>query len=398
MKVAAISIFTDKVLDIAILQVAPEAVSHLEPLKLFDGEEPIAYEGERVLAIGSPLNQIRIVTAGIVSKVKRDVIISDVNINHGNSGGPMLNLHGQVIGVNTFLDTDGTGAGIAGSVVITQASKMIEDAIALCQKPDHEPPPFVLYPVMPNDVYPVEELVWSAVSEERDPDFYSITEQTNTGDFKIFFTTPPMEYAMKKGGEAVVAEGRIERELEGSAEGQERYDFFGDVQGWRGSTGQYKPVVNVYFYPETGVTTGSAIANALGAFAAGYGGQTYQGAYQMEYKADFKDAKLYVNDEYYEEITRSMPFIPMPVPEGSSTAVYYGEDMARYGFYQYDPTLFSPSKEGVFPHVVLVVTSIESPDTPVVIVVPQAALERIYVDFEPYYDDLYFREVLKEEE
>ena len=172
MKVPGLPIFIDKVLDIAILQVAPEAVAHLKPLVLFDEAEPIAYEGERVLAIGSPLSQIRIVTAGIVSKVKRDVIISDVNINHGNSGGPMLNLDGQVIAVNTFLDTDGTGAGVAGSVVITQASKMIEDAIAMCEHPDHEPPPFILYPVMPSEVYPVEELVWSAVSEERDPDFY----------------------------------------------------------------------------------------------------------------------------------------------------------------------------------------------------------------------------------
>ena len=59
--------------------------------------EGLVVTGERVLAIGFPLNQEMTLTTGIVSGVRDGAIISDVNINHGNSGGPMMNLAGEVV-------------------------------------------------------------------------------------------------------------------------------------------------------------------------------------------------------------------------------------------------------------------------------------------------------------
>jgi serine protease Do len=78
--------------------------------------------GELVIAIGSPLNTdlVNTVTLGIISKIDGDFIQHDAAINRGNSGGPLFNLKGEVIGLNarkyyndTVLDTYAEGIGFA---------------------------------------------------------------------------------------------------------------------------------------------------------------------------------------------------------------------------------------------------------------------------------------------
>jgi len=74
--------------------------------------------GDPVIAIGSPFGFDNSVTAGIVSAVNRDIMESpfddylqtDAAINHGNSGGPLFNLSGEVIGMNSVIFAPGTGS------------------------------------------------------------------------------------------------------------------------------------------------------------------------------------------------------------------------------------------------------------------------------------------------
>jgi len=81
--------------------------------------------GDQVIAIGNPFGLDRSVTAGIVSAVQRrieapnsysisHVIQTDAALNHGNSGGPLLNAQGQVVGVNAQIETGGAGQGNVG--------------------------------------------------------------------------------------------------------------------------------------------------------------------------------------------------------------------------------------------------------------------------------------------
>ena len=90
----------------------------LTPLPLGDSD-PMQV-GDPVVAIGNPFGLDRTVTAGIVSAIQREitapngytidhVIQTDAAINHGNSGGPLLNGHGQVIGVNSQIETGELG-------------------------------------------------------------------------------------------------------------------------------------------------------------------------------------------------------------------------------------------------------------------------------------------------
>lgn len=97
----------DTVSDIAVIQVTGKMPAFL-PL----GDSSALELGETVIAIGSPLGSYRgSVTTGVVSGLNRsvdgsgqeDLIQTDAAINHGNSGGPLLNLAGQVIGINTLV-------------------------------------------------------------------------------------------------------------------------------------------------------------------------------------------------------------------------------------------------------------------------------------------------------
>jgi serine protease Do len=106
--------------DIALLKVKSD-----QPLpSVYFGESDNVRVGDKVLAIGNPLGFGGTVTSGIVSALNRDTadtpydnfIQTDASINHGNSGGPLFNARGEVIGVNTelFSPTSGSvGLGMA---------------------------------------------------------------------------------------------------------------------------------------------------------------------------------------------------------------------------------------------------------------------------------------------
>jgi serine protease Do len=97
----------DSTRDVAVLQVNGNV-----PGVLSFGDSNALQLGETVVAIGSPLGSYRgSVTSGVVSGLNRTVqetgdtglIQTDAAINHGNSGGPLLNLAGQVVGINTLV-------------------------------------------------------------------------------------------------------------------------------------------------------------------------------------------------------------------------------------------------------------------------------------------------------
>jgi putative serine protease PepD len=123
---------TDPNSDIAVLRVTPS--SALRPLDLADLSATRV--GEPVLAVGSPLGLSGTVTAGIVSALDRQVrlggtvrqtaVQTDASVNPGNSGGPLVNARGEVIGVNTAIATlEGGGSiGIGFAVPIDRAQQV----------------------------------------------------------------------------------------------------------------------------------------------------------------------------------------------------------------------------------------------------------------------------------
>ena len=113
---------SDPSTDLALLKVDVDAKA-LTPLSLADSDKVAV--GDPVVAIGNPFGLERTVTAGIVSALQREVrapnnytidhvIQTDAPINSGNSGGPLINAEGRVIGVNSQIETANGGGGNVG--------------------------------------------------------------------------------------------------------------------------------------------------------------------------------------------------------------------------------------------------------------------------------------------
>ena len=114
--------------DIALLKV--DVKDH--PFVSFSDEAPI--EGQQVIAVGSPFGLVGTVTTGIISAVDRDLnstsnttyIQTDAAINKGNSGGPLFDLEGRVVGINTLIySAIGENMGLGFAIPAKHAKKVI---------------------------------------------------------------------------------------------------------------------------------------------------------------------------------------------------------------------------------------------------------------------------------
>ena len=107
---------TDSLNDLAIISIDPSAVADITPLTLGDSDAITA--GEMVIAIGSPYGLDDTVTVGVISGLNRTIsgsrmtgmLQTDAALNPGNSGGPLLNAIGEVIGINTAVETNSIGS------------------------------------------------------------------------------------------------------------------------------------------------------------------------------------------------------------------------------------------------------------------------------------------------
>ncbi|WP_285472604.1 trypsin-like peptidase domain-containing protein [Actinoplanes sp. NBRC 101535] len=132
--------------DVAVIKVAK---SGLTPVGL--GDSDTIAVGDPVLAFGSPLALVNTVTQGIVSALDRPIVQSggdssgvtryyaaiqtDAAVNQGNSGGPLVDASGQVVGVNSVIrsvgasDTEAGNIGLAFAIPINQAKRVAQDII-----------------------------------------------------------------------------------------------------------------------------------------------------------------------------------------------------------------------------------------------------------------------------
>jgi len=124
--------------DVALVKIDPKG-KHLTALSL--GDSGALQVGQKVLAIGNPFGFQSTLTTGVVSALGRTVqtsqttfideaIQTDAAINRGNSGGPLINTHGEVIGINSAIYTPtGTTAGIGFAIPISTAKNIANDLI-----------------------------------------------------------------------------------------------------------------------------------------------------------------------------------------------------------------------------------------------------------------------------
>jgi putative serine protease PepD len=128
---------SDPSTDIAVIKV-DVAASELHPVTL--GTSKNVLPGQEVVAIGSPFGLADSMTSGIVSAIGRTIqapngysignsIQTDAPINHGNSGGPLLDLSGNVIGVNAQIESGGGGSDGVGFAIPIDSVKSVANTL-----------------------------------------------------------------------------------------------------------------------------------------------------------------------------------------------------------------------------------------------------------------------------
>ena len=123
----------DPYMDVAVLKM--ETKDKFKPVKF--GDSDLARVGDWAVAIGNPFGLGGTVTAGIISARNREInltryddfIQTDASINQGNSGGPLFNLKGEVIGINTAILGQSGSIGIGFAIPANNASNVIDQLI-----------------------------------------------------------------------------------------------------------------------------------------------------------------------------------------------------------------------------------------------------------------------------
>ncbi len=351
--------------DVAVLWANPLAFPEMitAPIARSETGRESVIEGERVFTIGSPLSQRKILTTGIASKIEARAIISDININHGNSGGPLFNSVGEVVGITTFRES---GPGVAGIVRIEEALPILEQARK--KMGDAALPSARYLPVEPTDTYPLDSLKETIGAEKFNRHPYLFSE----AGFDVALVTPVLKYRMEEAVQLAAAKEKGKRTKKHDAAIQNTFEPLRDLRGWAEYAGEYKPVLLIQAEPQLRETFGSALVRGLAASGGNYGGPAH-----MKFKTDFYRMKLRCGGKEVEPIHPGKA----ATVENVHNAFVNVTDATYVGIYTYPADAIQPSCGEVD----LELYSEKDPDKPNRKVLDSKAVELIWSDFQPYF-------------
>jgi hypothetical protein len=335
------------------------------PIATAQAGRELAVEGERVFTIGSPLGLKKIITSGIVSKVEARAIISDVNINHGNSGGHLFNSLGEVIGITTFLLPTPNGPSIPGILRIDQTLPILDQARR--KMTDINLPSARLLPVEPTDAYPLGPLKEEIKSAKFDRRPYLFT----VGGFDVALVTPVLTYKLQEGVSLAAAEEKGRRTRKHNESVKDTFEPLQEMHEWAEYIGEYKPVLLIQAEPQLRETFMSAFARGM-ASSGGY----YAGPAHLKFKTDFYRMKLFCGDKEIEPIQP----IKVATVRNDHSAFVHVTDATYVGVYSYPPDAISSSCGKV----TLQIYSEKDPNKSESKDLDQKSIDRVWNDFRPY--------------
>lgn len=354
-KYPAVVVARDPSRDFALIRIHARAVEGLEPLRFNDFAAGVKV-GERVVAIGSALSQAgSVLTTGIVSRLEADTLIADLNVNSGSSGGPLLNLNGEVVGLCTFFVKAPAGPGLAGIVRAHVARPILAAAAGSLTL---ESPPFEALPVPSPIPYPADALREKAAGI-RSPGAYGTTVR----GMRIDALTPPIVYFEAHQTEIRQAQQNAEARGRG-APGEP----FRNRYAWQAYTGHVEAIIGVRAVPdvidladneideevEVRRTTPSAIGR------------------RVRFTGDVRKIQLLRNG------VEVVPIVPGRFCRNAADASPR-QPAGCFGLYQYAPSAFAPGAE-----LELRVYSEDAPTKPRVWKIPASVVSRVWADFAPW--------------
>lgn len=300
--------------DMALLKVNSAIVENIRPLPILPKEEEYTIKvGVPVVAIGSPLNQNFLMTQGILSKVDDLTLLGDFLLQAGNSGGPLLNRKGEVIGINTFGE-----ANIAGAVRVAVLRAFVESP-GLIETSYIEPSPDPLPSLSPHR-YPVEILNHKAQREGLDWEAYRF----EAGDFAVTVITPVLIAKLQVMQDKMQRGGKLRPVNE---------PYF---EWHRATESALDYAITFDIRPEASLTPRSKLSRILAPFFFGKSGPR-----DMEFKAEFLDFRIYRDGELIQPIMPGRQVI-----EGSTDPhKNRHSDRVYSGAYVYSPDEFQRGNE-----------------------------------------------------
>jgi S1-C subfamily serine protease len=363
-KVAAKLLAFDAEKDIAVLwaNISPFPEALVAPLAREKSADPEVVEGERVFTIGSPLSLQKILTTGIVSKVQEHALFSDININHGNSGGPLFNSLGIVVGLTTFKEQ---ATAVSGIVRIGEAQLLLDRAKTKMR--DTQPPEPTLLPVEPTGSYPIDALKASLQEEKFDERPYVFGQ----GNYDVAIITPILKYHLTEGGAVRAQKEKEKRTKKGAEAIQGTFRPLDELRNWAEYIDEYRPVILIEANPKLRETFMSALGRGMAASGGIYGGPA-----KMRFKTDFYRMRLLCGDK---EIQPILPGKVADVLDVHNPFVN-ATDATYEGIYSYPYDAISPTCGTVS----LELFSEKEPNKPVGKTLDPKTVSRIAVDFEPF--------------
>ncbi len=376
----------DREKDIAVLAVNLQNIRKFKALKL-SKNEPLVMMGEKVIAIGSPVNwetNEKTMTTGVVGKISDYVISHDASINGGNSGGPLLNYDGEVVGINTFGLAD-RGPSIGNAVSIKHAAKVVQEAI---EKRKTVPLPSPkLHMEASNIEFPYKTVSFANIKKEPKLKDYVLHSKY----FDIVIGPQMQQYREVVRYDEEMLKSRKKRASEkGFTVSDDEYASknIGDYNGKLFSL--TKPVATVLVIPKPQLTGGAAFRKgfatlgeaALAGFTGVYVGASRFVGNTREVKKDFEDMSLVdaSGNVVCEPILRNR-FDATDELAKTFSFMYLSnfKDKIFIGSYEYDPSCFNKPGAKSFK----VITEGDEKNS-LIPFKPKAELI-VKNDFEPYY-------------
>jgi len=317
--------------DVAVLWVNPAAFpeAHVAPLAPMEGTH--IEVGQRVFTIGNPFGREKVLTTGVISKVEKDSIVSDITINPGNSGGPLFTLSGEAAGIARAEQRT-----LAYIVPIAEARPLIEQAKK--SMTGSAPPSKELLPVEPEDRFPADALkaLLSQTKMDTKPYFF------DAGEFEIAVYTPPLNYFLRHDQEMYAARKSAKRTGGDASDAKPPESALTEAQ-------DYESVVHVRVRPKFGMFL------------------------KIKFKNGFQSMILRCN---------GAPVAPIEPGRHEFGLMARGRevDTTFEGLYEYAPEAFSPGCAQMS----LDIFSEKDPGTALTKVLEPALVRRVWDDFAPY--------------
>ena len=359
-KVYARRLVVDPAHDLAVLVIPARRCAKCVALPMYDSSKTtLPTAGDRVLALGSPFNKAGVLSTGIVSNSDQQTITSEVSLGFLNTGGPLLNTDGYVVGLNAYRPPQTVGAGrISNSVaapVLASALARAKDSLTAAH---FKPVSDSLLPVVPREPFPSEPIAAvSGLGATLDLHNY----RTEIGPFRVFMMTPQvMAWRQTQAAKALADRKRSDPKKAGA------WTTVDPIEGWRDWSDYLGERRAVVVFNVTSDKTAFPFYEA--------------DKIQSIDEGSFKDMKIYRDGVEIVPVEK----VRIPAMLNADQTRAAGKSVGMQGIYVYRVEDFAPRAVGTTAVYTMTIVDAAKPAQPYKVTLLAGSVEQMWKDFTAY--------------